>query len=89
MSEISREDAKLNIKAIRDLWDSEYDYKSEYEDFLEDDAIETLNKAISDMEKLDKITELLEKSHKNAYIWRDAQIYLNEIEKILDGKNDD
>lgn len=91
MSGISREEAMLNIKAIRDLWNNEYDCKSEYRDFLEDDPIETLNKAISDMEKLQKIEEIIK--HNKGCIDVPASDCDNEhykcqierIEKILEG----
>lgn len=95
MSEISRENAMMNIKAIRDLWDNKYDYKSEYRDFLEDDPIVTLNKAISDMEKLDRIESTrpidlinefgdleAEKFNKISH-WFSQSQKLEKIEKIL------
>lgn len=70
MSEISREDVIKELKS----------FPVSYLDFEEQKA---LNRAISDMQKLEKIEQLIKSNRTNPLV--DCGMLLSEIEQILRG----
>lgn len=80
MNEISRSESIDIIKQVPLVR-----YECELEKGRQSDLFKALNKAISDMEKLEKIEEELEQAHNNSFIFRDAQYILDGIEQIVKG----